>query len=187
MEIKLFTDLINALDKVVKGLKAIADQPREERDMYRATLDETFQLIDAALSMVIIRLGDVALKEGGDFIDEVYRLESFDGWIETERSFRICMSLRSALDETQRARTRLAGQISVADWDRLIDHMDQILRTEGELANFISRSLDKLARYPDKSGVSEQDVRNKVRAFRAALIKERQRLIRQEIKLYEII
>ena len=50
MEIKLFTDLIDAIGKVASGLKAIANLPKAERGKYRQTLDETYRLIDTTLT-----------------------------------------------------------------------------------------------------------------------------------------
>lgn len=41
MELKLFTDLIDALGKVTGGLKAIVNLPKPEREAMRKALDET--------------------------------------------------------------------------------------------------------------------------------------------------
>jgi hypothetical protein len=56
MELKLFTDLIDALGKVAGELIAIVNLPKAEREAMRRTLDETYRLIDTTLNMVIIRL-----------------------------------------------------------------------------------------------------------------------------------
>ena len=56
MELKLFTDLIDALGKVAGGLKALVNLPKAERETMRRTLDETYRLIDTALNMVTIRV-----------------------------------------------------------------------------------------------------------------------------------
>ncbi|TPW12916.1 MAG: hypothetical protein FD130_1666, partial [Halothiobacillaceae bacterium] len=42
MELKLFTDLIDAIGKVAGGLKAIVNLPKAERETMRQTLDETY-------------------------------------------------------------------------------------------------------------------------------------------------
>ncbi len=57
MEFKLFSDLIDALGKVVIGLKTLASIPKSERERYRKTMDETYRLVDTTLNMVIIQLG----------------------------------------------------------------------------------------------------------------------------------
>lgn len=73
MELKLFTDLSNALGKVVGGLKDIVNLPKAERETMRRMLDETYRLIDTALNVVIIRLGDILLpKETSSFLAEVF-------------------------------------------------------------------------------------------------------------------
>ncbi len=46
MELKFFTNLIDALGKRDGGLKAIVNIPKAEREAIRQTLDETFRLID---------------------------------------------------------------------------------------------------------------------------------------------
>ena len=46
MELKLFTDLIDALGRVAGGLKAIVNLPKADRETMRRTLDETYHLID---------------------------------------------------------------------------------------------------------------------------------------------
>jgi len=77
MELKLFTDLIDALGKVAGGLKAIVNLPKPERETIRRTLDETYRLIDTTLNMVIIRLGDIQLHMPNDyFLREVDDKES---------------------------------------------------------------------------------------------------------------
>ncbi|MBI1926548.1 hypothetical protein HYR99_20180 [Candidatus Poribacteria bacterium] len=74
MELKLITDLIDALGKVAGGLKAIVNLPKAEREAMRKTLDETYRLIDTTLNMVIIRLGDILLPASDDaFLREAAR------------------------------------------------------------------------------------------------------------------
>jgi hypothetical protein len=91
MELKLFTDLIDALGKVVGGLKAIVNLPKATREAIRQTLDETYRLIDTTLNMVIIRLGDILLLAAGDdFLREAARLDNDNEWMRAEREFRQC-------------------------------------------------------------------------------------------------
>jgi hypothetical protein len=59
MDLKLFTDLIDALGKVVGELKAIVNLPKATRETIRQTLDETYSLIDTTLNRGIIRLADL--------------------------------------------------------------------------------------------------------------------------------
>jgi len=191
MEIKIFSDLVDVLGKVANGLKALSALPKAERDKYRETLDETYGLIDAALNMVIIRLGDVLLYEKDhEFVAEVAKLDNMPDWLETERRVRICSRLRAAKRETTTLRRNLAGQLSTNDWDSLLDNMEAILRTEGELAEFISTRFSKLSQSVD--GVADQPqkvqaAREEVKRFREALKLERRCLIEQETQLYEIV
>lgn len=59
MKLELFTDLIDALGKVVaSALKAIANLAKAERETTRRTLDETYRPIDTTLDVGVIRMCD---------------------------------------------------------------------------------------------------------------------------------
>ncbi len=191
MSIKLFTDLIDALGKVAGGLKTIVNLPKSERDAIRGTLDETYRLIDTTLNMVIIRLGDVLQNSADDeFLREAARLDYYSDWVQAEREFRLCRSLRVALRETDTLRRRLTGAVSTKDWDGLLQKMEGILATEGEVATFIGQQFQQHA--GDARGAGQdagriQAIRDALAAFRAALVGERQQLIKQELQLYTIV
>ena len=96
MEFTLVSDLIDALGKVANGLKALASLPKSERDHYRQLLDDTYQLIDTTLNMIILRLGDIShIVEEDKFLKEVRDLDNYSAWLEAERKFRLCSSLSS--------------------------------------------------------------------------------------------
>lgn len=191
MELKLFTDLIDALGKVAGGLKAIVNLPKAERETIRRTLDETYRLIDTTLNMVIIRLGDIQLQSNDDdFLREVGRLDNYNEWMQAEREFRLCRSLRVALRETETLAGRLSGAVSTKDWDALLQQMQSILATEGEVALFIAQQFQQLAN--DARSVMQDmkqtpSIRDALADFRAPLVAERQALIKQELALYEIV
>jgi hypothetical protein len=191
MDIKLFTDLIDALNKVADGLKAIVNLPKAERETIRQTLDETYRLIDTTLNMVIIRLGDIQLQASDDdFLREVAQLDNYNEWMQAEREFRLCRSLRVALRETETLASRLTGAVSTKDWDALLQQMQAILATEGEVALFIGQRFQQLANDARSAGQNPgliQSVRDALAAFRASLVAERQELIKQELALYEIV
>lgn len=191
MELKLFTDLIDALGKVASGLKAIVHLPKAERETMRQTLDETYRLIDTTLNMVIIRLGDILLLAAGDdFLREAARLDNDNEWMQAEREFRLCRSLRVALRETETLAGKLVGTVSTKDWDALLQQMHAILATEGEVAQFIGQQFQQHAsdaRNTGQDSKQTQSIRDALAAFRAALIAERQELIKQELTLYEIV
>ena len=191
MEIKLFSDLIDTLGKVANGLKALVNLPRAEREKYRQTMNETYRLIDTTLNMVIIRLGDILLKDDDQkFLYEVEMLENYGSWMQAEREFRLCQSLRAAFRETETLRGKLTGKISTHDWDALLGQMRKILSAENEVANYIGDGFRELS-YSTRAGLRDpqmiSDVRKKVKAFRDALINERKQLIQQESELYPTV
>lgn len=191
MDLKLFTDLIDALGKVAGGLKAIVNLPKTERETIRRTLDETYRLIDTTLNMVIIRLGDIQLHTSNDdFLREAARLDNYNEWMQAEREFRLCRSLRVALRETETLASRLTGTVSTKHWDALLQQMQSTLATEGEVALFIGQQFQQLAN--DARSVMQDmkqapSIRDALADFRASLVAERQALIKQELELYEIV
>ena len=191
MEFKLFTDLIDALGKVAGGLKALVNLPKAEREAMRRTLDETYRLIDTTLNMVIIRLGDLLLHAAdADFLREAARLDNYNEWMQAEREFRLCRSLRVALRETQTLAGKLAGAVSTNDWDALLQQMHAILATEGEVAVFIGQQFQQSANEARSANLDAQKtraIRDALAALRASLIAERQELIKQELDLYTLV
>ncbi|MBW2736044.1 MAG: hypothetical protein JRH20_26970 [Deltaproteobacteria bacterium] len=187
----LFSDLIAALGKVTSGLKALASLPRVERAKYRQVMDDTYRLIDTALNMVIIRLGDIQSSDDDrEFLREVTNLDNYGDWIQAEREFRLCKSLRAAVRETQTLSGTLAGVLSTADWHALVQQMEAVLASEAQVAAFIGdrfRELADSARAPAASASELGDIKNNIRAVRDELLGEREELIRQEIELYSLV
>jgi hypothetical protein len=191
MELKLFSELIDALGTVVNGLKAIANLSKKEREKIYKTLDETYRLIDTTLNMVIIRVGDILQTTGeDDFLHEAARLDNFGDWIKSEREFRLCRSLRIALRETETIVGKISGRVSIKSWDTLLEQMNAILATENEVALFIGQQFHECANDACNAGQDIRKiktVRKTLDAFRTALIAEREELIKQELELYKYV
>lgn len=186
MEFKIFTNLIDALGKVLGGIKAVANLPKAEREKYRSTMDETYRLIDTTLNMIIIRMGDALQMDDSKFIDEVVKLDNYDDWLRAEREFRLCKSLRVAVRETESLAAQLAGRVSANDWDALVKQMQSVLATEGEVAVFISERFHQLAESARNAAEPVDVTRQQVTTFRNSLSAERQALIQQEVELYKL-
>ena len=194
IELKPISDLIDALGKVVTGTKGLAGFAPDERKKYRDTMTETYRVIDTTLVMLITRLTDVLRKNSAEFLDEVALLESNADWLRVERDFRLCGSLRTALSETKTTGGRLKGKLIdklvIGDWDALLRLMDSILNDEEEVADRVAqgfRALACAASNAKSQGTGEAAVKKETEAFREALIAERERLIKQEIDLYNIV
>lgn len=187
MDIKIFTDLLDAIGKVFAGIKAIAKLPKEVRGKYRQTMEETYMLMDTTLSMIILRLGDIGLIENNAaFLDEARKLDNYDAWIKAEQEFRLCRNLRVAVSETEELSDKLLGKISAEDWKKLLEIMRSTLAAEGDVASYISYQFQSLAAAAGNTPPLPQEVksiRDQVAAVRSALIGERQRLIRMESDL----
>jgi hypothetical protein len=187
MNIKFFSDLIDALAKVVDGLKALAQLPKAERDKFREIIDETCRLLDTTLNMIIIKLGDISQKQmDSDFLDEVARLDNYADWMKAEREFRLCRSLRVAVREAETAQGRLIGTVIANDWNALLSQMKAVLATEGEIANFVGGQFITLAGGAQGQKSNIGTLRNDLAATRVALIVERQMLIQREVDLMSL-
>src|SRR5271166_2957727 len=115
MGIQLFSDLIDGFEKLLKGVKAIANLTQEERERYQQTLSEAYRLMNVTVTMVIVRLGDIRRMPDDKFLDEVARLDNYEEWLKTEREFRLCQSLRVAVRETETLPDKVKGAISIHD------------------------------------------------------------------------
>jgi hypothetical protein len=187
MQLKLFSDLIDAFAKVLAAVKGVTSIPKAERDRYRQTMDETYRLVDTTINMVIVRLGDILTSDmAPHLVSEVTKLDNYQEWIQAEREFRLCKSLRVALRESEGLTDTMKGHISAKDWDAMLSLMHSVLAAEGEVACFLSERFRGLAEAA-RQGASPNTLRNDVTAFRDALIGERQRLIQQELELYSVV
>ena len=185
MPIALFQDLLDSSERVVKAIRALANVPRAERDKYRAVLDETYTLLDTTLNMVTIKLGNIVLvQDDAQMLQDAASLANWQVWEEAERRFGLCHALRTALGEAERLPAQIAGSVSVDDWDGLKNQMRAILNSEGELALYVT------GHFQDMWNVQANppaEVRKQLLAFRQVLKDQRQRLMKQERELLEII
>lgn len=188
MDIKIFSDLVDALAKVKDALKEAVSLPKAERDQYREVIGQNYQLLDTTLGMIAIRLGDILLPANdAKFIDEVAKLDNYPEWMRIEREFRMCQSLRAALSEIKHFSGKLKARVSVNDLDALIKMMEGTTATEDDVAEFISARFRDLATAARTPPADVTELRGEVQAFRDALLSERLRLIRAESDLYSIV
>ena len=111
-------------------------------------------------------------------------------WLNAEREFRLCHSLRVALRETQTISGKLTGFISTNDWDILLKQMQDILSTENAVADFITQKFQALAHGGRAAGANPQTItilREQIEAFLQQVNEERRKLMKQEIGLYEVV
>ena len=95
MDVKLFSDMIDALRIVTSTSKSSTSLPKAERGRYRQTMAGNYRLIDTTLNMIVILLGDILLPVNDkEFVQEVTSLDNFSDWMRAEGEFRLCQSLR---------------------------------------------------------------------------------------------
>lgn len=189
VEVKIFTDVIDALEKVGKGVVAVNDLPRKTRQSYADTVSEAFAIMDSALGLIYTRLGDLCLIENqDDFLKELARLDNVSEWTQIEKDMRLCRNLRAVHREMESFVPSKMGQLAVADWDNLQRRISQIIHREGELADFICRALSKLAQGAGPARDSArgyENIRRTVLKTKNAVKTERQRLIGSELEFLD--
>jgi hypothetical protein len=180
MDFKLFTDAIDALEKISKLISI----PKNERARYRKAIDETCLLLDSAIVLVVKRLGDaLMIDDPTAFTLELRSLDNFDDWLARERAVNLCDSLRVVGREMSDLLDRVVLQDSL-EFKRL---MNDIASGERELAGYISMALERLAQLGRTASTpaSIDNVRITVRGVRKALLRERLHLIDIQTKLLD--
>ena len=162
----LFSDIFDSIEKAFKAVKAIANLPKETRDELRNTFDETFRLLDTSLNMVIIRLGEILrIANEQDFNIEVSQLNNDASWAQAEREFRLCKSLRHAVNETGRVKNKILNYISMKDWEDMQNQMEAILQGEDMLGNFIADKFRTLSGMTPGRNKSMQEIKDTLKQF----------------------
>ena len=193
MDIKLFTDLYNALRNVVTDLMTIVNLPKVQRDQYRRVIDETFRFIDTTLNIVIYQLGNIMqMEDDQDFLREVSKLDNNQEWAQRERIFGLCNNLHVTFREADTLSGRLGGH-SLRDWDTLLREMSYFFQAEEYTGHHISQQLRVLAsqawdaRNAPLNAETIRTIRERVAAARETLIQQREDLIRQEHAFYDAL
>jgi hypothetical protein len=186
MDIKLFTDLFDAIEKAFNAIKKIANLPKETRDELRNTFDETFKLMDTTINMVIIRLSEILrITDDPTFINEVGQLCFDASWTQAEREFRLCKSLRHTVNETQRLRNSILNHISIKEWDEMQNQMQAILYGEDRLGRYISDKFQLLSNMSIANNKTLSETKDELKQLQASLNSERRRLIELEMDMYK--
>ena len=190
MEIKIFTDVIDALEKLGNLISKIKDFPKRERDKYITAATEAFTLLDSALVIVINWLGDLAHNENdNDFMKELSQLEETKGWMDIERDVRLCRNLRIAGADLKSLYWCFKNTLNGNDEKNMKDLVDQVLEQEYKLAEFISSAFSTLAGIANPSTPMEncEKARSAVDTVREKAKSERQRLIRSELRFLDSV
>jgi hypothetical protein len=93
-----------------------------ERQLYRDVVEKTFELLDGAVVLVILRLGDVLVKAKTDkdeFLMELGKLDNFEEWLSTERKVGLCSQLKASGCEMDSLWTGLKDRLSLKNRDDL--------------------------------------------------------------------
>jgi hypothetical protein len=185
MEIKIFSDVIDALEKVGKALVTLKNIPKQKRKNYIDAVSSSFTLLDSALMLVINRLNDIALiKNGKDLAPELLRLNNSKEWMTLEKDMRLCSNLRMAYGEVDSFVLSFMANLTGSDWNNVRCLVDQVLEREGQLADFLASSLSHLAKLPATQSSKTATLKKtyaEINATIEAVKAERRRLIVSEL------
>jgi hypothetical protein len=192
IEVGVFSDVIDALEKVAKAVISIKDIPKKQRSRYQEAVRDAFTLLNSAVNLVLHRLGDILIEDDRNkFADELRRLDNQKEWWELEREVRLCRKLREVHPEIDSFTLgKMPVRLGSKDWDNVRTLVDQILEREGEMADFISLRLSRLAQLASKAQQSTEGYeasRRAVARARKTLEKERKRLLSAELQFLEAI
>lgn len=188
MELKIFTDVVEALEKITKALIELKNIPRNKRTEYREAVAKSYQLLNTATNLIILRLGDVLLLEKqAAFAAELRKLDNNADWMNLERDVRLCSNLRDvhgAMDGLLSRMIHFRGR----DWSNARELVDRLLEREGTLADYIGGRLSHLSRMAKNAETSVSGyrrARTAVERVRDSAKKERARLLRSELQFLD--
>ena len=193
-QIALFKDLYEALRRVVADVRALAELPNARRTEVLEAISSAYEILDQATGLVISPFGKVIergdLGKRKEFVELLVHLEYTGEWYEIEREMAMCSALRATHGELRRLLPGLLSRKSVKDWETLDGRIEQILSSEGELAEHITNTLIDLSNMAvdaRSSAAGFQRARQAVAAARRSLQAERRTLIRDETAIYDLI
>ena len=188
MAVKFFSGIIESLDKIFTTLKGIKEIPKVKRDEIRDSLSGTFIMLNSSLNMIIIRLGEIYRIQDDKVLFQELTQIPYDGtWVESERAFRLCESLKTGLREWEVLDQSLVNLISLKNWKELKLEMSKILVGENELANFISQNFKIFEDMTSKDPNNVEEIKKEIQAFQKLLSNERRKLIALENELFQLI
>ena len=190
IEVKVFSDAVDALEKIAKALVELRNIPRNQRAQYRNAVAKSYQLLNTATNLIILRLDDVLLlNDQAVFASELRKLGNNKEWMNLERDVRLCSNLRDVHGDMDGLLSRMI-HFRGRDWSNARDLVDRLLEREGTLADYIGARLSHLAQMADTAAGSAneyQQVRLAVERVRNHVKRERIRLLRSEVKFQDAL
>jgi hypothetical protein len=194
LEIKLLSDLLDALDRVGQYVVTAARLSKKRRSELVEVLSDTYEVLDRVLLMVIgliTRVIDRAERDArDDFATELSKLGYYEEVLEGTREMSLSSGLRRVHAELRRAPTQFLSRRAVKDWDGLTEIMKQTMDDEGGLSEQIASMLLDLSNQAEQARSSDQGFHGawaELKATREALMNERRRLIKAETKIYSVL
>lgn len=206
------------LDKSINLLIEIGPKlvnlPKNERDLYRMKIDETYRMFDEIIMILMNRLGAmISLDETGmfgtdkeaipttnptnmeewvkgEFFRQLRQLNYLEEWVKREREIRLCLPLADALYEFNNILPKIKARLSLRDADEVGEMFSGATIGRGQFADYITESLKHLAKLEDQQPHSTErynEIREILRKKYEELGQKRRELINAEIALLKAI
>ncbi len=182
--VTIFSDAIDVLEKIGNIVISAGEIPGQTRRKYAEAVEETYGLIQTAVNLVYLRLGDLLnTKPNKEFLERASALDNIQEWWELERKIGLCSNLRLVHSEMDRLALSALFRWSKTDLKKVRSLVDEILEREGQLARFLSRHLQRLAQEARKNPKAQdlKALRAEVKRKRDAIDAERKRLVMAEV------
>jgi hypothetical protein len=185
--VKSFSDLTNTAIELGNSLMSL---PSEKRESFRNVVDETYQVINTAIVIVINRLGKII--EIGNNHQELKRqltgLNNAEEWEEIHQKVYTCNLLRAIRKEMDSLRASVTNKLSGSSVKELKILMDVALREEKQLGIYINNHIKQMAQLADAVVPGENKaILDSVKSVREKLKAEQMRLMDEHIKFYDLI
>ena len=187
----MFADAIATLEKLGGWIVNAAQIPKRQREKYLAAVTEAFTLLDTALVMVQMKLGDLLhiqndfeLDTAGKkrrFVQDLANLDNTEAWLRLERELSLCRSLRIVSRDMDYAAQEVLNTVALNDRRAVEELISDIFERERFLAEYIGNSFEKLAAMAPDAARSADGRKAAWRAVKAKheLLKKEQRQLRE--------
>lgn len=191
--LQVFTDLVNALEKVAGYAHDLINLPEKERNRYRKVIDESFFVLNSALNAVSGRLTELLLvTDRKEFVKSLSAVNDFAPWREVVRQMYVSQAMRKLGREIDGLGDRFIGPKSLKDWKTFKTLMSDNITLEHNLADSITASFSQLADLGSKAQATGamyayKKARGAVEDYRDELLKKRQQLLRDEVEFMNVV
>ena len=174
--------LDKSINLLIESGPKLVNLPKNERDLCRMKIDETYRMFDEIIMILMNRLGAmISLDETGmfgpdkeaipttnptnmeewvkgEFFRQLRQLNYLEEWVKREREIRLCLPLANALYEFNNILPKIKARLSLRDADEVGEMFSGATIGRGQFADYITESLKHLAKLEDQHLTQPRDI-----------------------------